>query len=319
MADVACSVCSHVVSDLLTICPSCRGLVHRARLQSIAADADQAAANGDFAREARLWRDALPLLPLGSTQHDAVAARLDNAVAKIKQTPASGRRTGVIASAGAAIIALLSKGKLLLAGFAKLSTIISMFAFLGVYWKTWGFSFAAAIVLTIYIHEIGHVAALKSRGLAATAPMFIPGLGAFVGMKDAPSTPGEDARIGLAGPWWGLGAIVAASGVFAATHAPFWLAVAQTTAIINLFNLTPVWQLDGSRGFAALTREQRWIAVAIIGIAWAMSRQGVLILVGLVAIWRAFEKQAPPRHDWGALAQYTLLLAALSAFATLRP
>jgi len=317
MADIACGSCAHTVSDRLTVCPSCTGLVHRARLQSIAVEAEEAAASKDFEREARLWRDALPLLPAGSTQYDGVAARINSAVANMKKSPSSGRRTGVIASAGAAIIALLSKGKLLLVGITKFSTLISMLAFLGVYWKTWGVSFAAAIIITIYIHEIGHVAALKSRGLAATAPMFIPGLGAFVGLKDAPSTPGEDARIGLAGPWWGLGATIAAMIVFTATHAPFWRAVAHTTAIINLFNLTPVWQLDGSRGFAALSRVQRSIVIAIIAIAWALSREGMLVVVGLVAIYRAFEKQMPPRPDWGALAHYAVLLCALAAFATL--
>jgi len=285
------------------------------RLESIAAEAAQASAIRDFEREARLWRDALALLPNGSQQYDAVVARVTAANANAKHAPSSGRRTGVIASTGAAIVALLTKGKLLLLGLTKLSTLVSMLAFLGVYWKAWGFKYALAIVAAIYIHEMGHVAAMKSRGLAASAPLFIPGLGAFVGLKDAPMTPAEDARIGLAGPLWGLGAVIAAMITFLATHHPFWRAVAHTTAVINLFNLTPVWQLDGSRGFAALTRTQRWIVITSIALAGGVTREGMLLLVGAVALWRAFEKQLPPRHDWAALAYYVMLVGSLSAFA----
>lgn len=315
MADVVCGGCGNTVPERLTICPSCHGLVHRARLESIAREAEQAAAIRDFEREGRLWRDALPLLPNGTQQYDAVVARIENANANAKHSPLGGKRTGVIASTGAAILAILTKGKLLLLGLTKLTTVISMLAFLGVYWKAWGFKFALAIIVSIYIHEIGHVAALKARGLNASAPMFIPGLGAFVGMKDAPSTPSEDARIGLAGPLWGLGTVVVAMAVFLVTHHPFWRAVGHTAAVINLFNLTPVWQLDGSRGFAALTRQQRWMVLGTIAIAGAVTREGMLLLVGLVALWRAFEKQLPPRPDWGALGYYTLLIASLSGFA----
>lgn len=323
MPDVACGGCGSVVPDRLTVCPSCLGLVHRARLEAIAAEAKQRAAIGDFESEARSWRDALPLLPPGSKQYEAVLAHLDGATAKMQRPPETAhpnasRRAGVLASAGALLVALLTKGKLLLLGLTKLGTLLSMLAFVVVYWRAWGFAFAAAFVATIYIHEMGHVAALKARGIAAHAPMFIPGLGAFVRMNDRPSTPAEDARIGLAGPLWGLGAVILAASISLVTNPPFWRAVAHSAAVINLFNLTPVWQLDGSRGFAAFPRLQRWLVVALIGVAWALSREGMLIVVAIVAIWRSFEKRLPPASDWGAFARYALLLGALSAFTMLR-
>src|SRR5207253_1422024 len=90
-------------------------------------------------------------------------------------------------------------------------------------------------------------------------------------------------------------------------------AVAHTAALINLFNLTPVWQLDGSRGFNALSTAQRWMAVALIAVAFALLRDGIVALVGLVAVWSAFQKDAPQRPDWSAFATYAALLAALSA------
>ena len=51
---------------------------------------------------------------------------------------------------------------------------------------------------------------------------------------------------------WGLGAAVTAWLVYLLTGGAIWLAIAELTGFLNLFNLMPVWQLDGARGFHAL-------------------------------------------------------------------
>ena len=107
---------------------------------------------------------------------------------------------------------LLSKLKFLLLGLTKASTFVSMFAFFGVYWSIYGWPLALGLVLSIYIHEMGHVAMLRRLGIDAGAPMFIPGVGAFVMLKQHIGDPLTDAKIGLAGPVWGLGAALAAFG-----------------------------------------------------------------------------------------------------------
>ena len=142
-----------------------------------------------------------------------------------------------------------------------------MFAFFGVYWSLYGWPLALGLVVSIYIHEMGHVAMLRRLGIAAGAPLFIPGVGALVMLKQHIDDPITDAKIGLAGPVWGLGAALAALGVYAVDGTPIWLAIAQLTGFLNLFNLIPVWQLDGSRGFHALSRMERWIVVAAIAAA----------------------------------------------------
>jgi Zn-dependent protease len=109
-------------------------------------------------------------------------------------------------------------------------------------------------VLFIYIHEMGHVIALRSYGLPASAPMFIPGLGAFIRLRTLNITPIQDARIGLAGPFYGLGAALLSLALFLATGRPIFAVIAHFGATINLFNLIPVWHLDGSRGFRSLTQ-----------------------------------------------------------------
>src|SRR4029078_118918 len=119
----------------------------------------------------------------------------------------------------------------------KASTFVSMFAFFGVYWSIYGWPLALGLVLAIYIHEMGHVAMLRRLGIDAGAPMFIPGVGAFVMLKQHIQDPLTDAKIGLAGPVWGLGAGLCAFGIYAVTGARIWLAIAQLTRVLNLFNI----------------------------------------------------------------------------------
>src|SRR5215510_769086 len=107
-------------------------------------------------------------------------------------------------------VLVVTKGKLLLFGLTKIGTLFSMLATLGLYWTRWGFAFALGFVVSIYIHEMGHVDALRRCGIAASPPMFIPGFGAFVRLKQRVLNPIEDARIGLAGPVWVLAAAVVA-------------------------------------------------------------------------------------------------------------
>jgi Zn-dependent protease len=212
---------------------------------------------------------------------------------------------------------LLTKGKLLLLGLTKGSTFFSMLLSLGLYWSLFGWKFGAGLVLSIYVHEIGHVAALSRLGIAASAPMFIPGLGAMVRLKQYPASPREDARVGLAGPLWGLGAAVFCLLAFQATDWPILAAIARVGAWLNLFNLIPVWQLDGSRGFRALTRAQRWTIVAVAAAVGLLAQEGLFLLIVLAGGWHAFKDAAPAEGDTRSFAEFVLLLTALGALCAL--
>jgi Zn-dependent protease len=173
-------------------------------------------------------------------------------------------------------------------------------------------------VASIYVHEIGHVAALRRYGIAASAPMFVPGLGAFIRSSQYPATPREDARVGLAGPLWGLYAVGACYAVHLATGWQSLAAIARVGAWINLFNLLPVATLDGGRGFASLARGQRWLAVALLAGLWAATQEGLLLLLCLGGAGRALVGRPAGAADWPAFALYAVLVAVLSV-ATLIP
>lgn len=65
----------------------------------------------------------------------------------------------------------------------------------------------------------------------------------------------------------------------------------------------------------ALTRGQRWVAA--IGAALALSSKGVLIVLLIFAVIAAFRDNAPAEPDRRTLLEYVVLLAALTALATI--
>lgn len=320
-ADV-CAGCGSQLAAGLLGCPACGRLLHGDELRRLAGEAEAATEAGDRARAAELWYQALALLPRGAAQRDAIAVRIAALgpldVAGPGEAKPHGSHGTAWAIGAAALVFILTKAKLLVLGLTKMGTLLSMLAFLGVYWSLFGWKFAAGIVVSIYIHEMGHVAALRRSGIPASAPLFIPGLGAFVRLHMSPPDARTDARIGLAGPVWGLGAALAAYAAYLATGAPIWAAITHVGAFLNLFNLIPVWQLDGGRGFHALTRTHRGIAAAFVAGAWAVSHEGLLFLLLLGAGWQLFQP-APEKEDNVALGTYLVLIAALTGLMMIVP
>jgi Zn-dependent protease len=320
-----CAGCGSELAPALRACPACRRLVHAEALPALAREAEAAAAAGALSEAAAGWRRVLDLLPPESAQAAEVQARLEELSRRIEREgggaprarPAAGagglRFAGPLGAAAALALLVLSKGKLVLLGLTKAPTLLTMVASLGVYWAAWGWKFAAGVVASIYVHEMGHVVALRRYGIAASAPMFVPGLGAFVRSRHYPTSAREDARVGLAGPLWGLGAAAAAYAAHLATGAETLAAIACAGAWINLFNLLPAGTLDGGRGFRSLTRAQRGLAAAAIGATWLATGEGLLLLLLVVAGVRALAGRAASEADWPALAQYVGLTALLAA------
>jgi Zn-dependent protease len=334
----ACPECGTALASNLLTCPGCGRLVHSDELKRLAAEAGRAAQPVDALRA---WRQALALLPAGSRQRTAVLQKIEALVPLAETAPfpmpaappakpdapkslwqrilaALGVSAAFIAKFKFAALFFLTKAKLLLLGLTKMGTLVSMAVSLGFYWSLWGWRFALGFVLSIYVHEMGHVAMLTRLGVRATAPMFIPGIGAIVRLREHLPTAREDARVGLAGPIWGLGAAIVAYALSLAFDSPLMRAIATVGAWINLFNLTPVWQLDGSRAFRALTRKQRWIAVAVVAGALFVSSVGILWAVLLFAVVRAWGRDAAEEPDHVALGEFVFLIAALSLLAALR-
>ena len=307
--------------------------MHSARLTALATEAERAEAAADAGSALRSWREALELLPANSGQHAKVLAKVQAWSTKVTDAePAQGSaapaKQGGLAKPLAGLGAfgllllkfkalplfLLGKGKLLLLGLTQAKTFFTMLIAAGVYTTVFGWWFALGLVVSIYIHEMGHVAQLARYGIPASAPMFVPGLGAFVRLKQHPATAAEDARVGLAGPIWGAVAALLALVAGSLFGSPILSAIGHFAAWINLFNLLPVWQLDGGRAFSALSRRQRTIVAVALWLLALGGADGMLFLLAIVATGRAVMRgAAPAQGDRPVLATYLILALGLTA------
>lgn len=167
---------------------------------------------------------------------------------------APAKRRGFLATIAAALLFALAKGKLLL-GALKFGALLQTFSTLAlsamVYSRYYGWKLAAGFVLLILVHEYGHGIAARIMGLRVGAPIFVPFFGAVIALKDQPRTTWIDAVVGFGGPCAGMigGAFALAAGRFlGATHwGELLVVLAWMTFTINLFNLMPVFGLDGDR------------------------------------------------------------------------
>ena len=150
------------------------------------------------------------------------------------------------------------------------TTGASMLVSIAAYAWIWGLPFAIGFVLLIFVHELGHVLELRRQGVPASAPLFIPFLGALIGMKELPDDAWKEARVALAGPI--LGSVGAAACWIAgeATGSELLVALAFVGFFLNLFNLIPIVPLDGGRAAGAL-HPALWFV-------------GLLMMVGLVVV-----------------------------------
>ncbi len=208
----------------------------------------------------------------------------------------------------AAIAAFLAKFGALLIKLKYIGLVLSMFVSIVAYSFLFGWSFAVGIVLLILVHEMGHVVELRRQGVPASAPLFIPFLGAFVSMKASPRSAFQEALSGLAGPLVGT----AASGVVAfwanATGSRFLMALAFFGFFVNLFNLLPVLPLDGGRAVAAL-HPVLWLVGLVCLVAFEVLFPSPVVLIVLVLggfeLWHRWRNRNSP----AARAYHSLLPA----------
>ena len=213
--------------------------------------------------------------------------------------PAAKRNRGLFGGLGALLVAALAYSKyallilvkipfLLTAGTALVS--VAAYSFLGGPW------FAIGLVSMIFVHEMGHVIEIRRQGMHATAPIFIPFLGAAIFQRSHAQSPMRQAQIGIAGPIAGtIGATVALL-MYNETHWVVLLTWAYYGFLINLFNMIPFGMLDGGWILAPTSKWVQVAGLAFLAILWitqTISPLVIIILVlGLPMVWQRFRNPA---------------------------
>jgi Zn-dependent protease len=210
------------------------------------------------------------------------------------------RAGGALAAIGLVIVKFAAKGKALLFLLPKVklfTTSASMLVSIGAYALIWGWKFGVGFVLLLLVHEMGHVLQLRREGIKASAPMFIPFMGALVAMKELPKDAAAEARVGLAGPVLGALGCLLPLGLFALTGDELFKALAFVGFFLNLFNLLPVLPLDGGRAMAALS-PWMWFAgyglLVAATVAFPNPIMLIVLLFGGYETWRRWKARKSP-------------------------
>ena len=169
-----------------------------------------------------------------------------------------------------------------------------------------GWGFAAGFVVLLFVHEMGHVIALRREGIKASAPMFIPFMGAVITASRSADNALAEARVGLAGPILGTLGAAAVALVGELTGSSLLIALAYFGFFINLFNLLPVVPLDGGRAVAAMAPWMWFLGFGVL-VALAILNPGNPILLIIVSA-RRLPDLAPLEAAQNALARAGRLL-----------
>jgi Zn-dependent protease len=139
---------------------------------------------------------------------------------------------------------------------------------------------ALLLLLQLFIHEYGHLHAMRRTGMRVRGLYFVPFMGALTVSEDAYTSRRQQAYVALSGPLWGGLATAGPLGLFLLTGEPLWAGVASLWAALNLFNLLPFSPLDGGRVLSAFANSYSsglGVAVTVLGLA------------GVVALGVAFD------------------------------
>ncbi len=231
------------------------------------------------------------------------------------RTPLRKRAGGLLAP----LVALAAKAKavlLLLGNFKLLVTFGSMAVSVIAYGWLFGFTFAIGFVLLLLLHELGHVIALRREGIKASAPIFIPFLGAVIASKSLGKDAAAEARVGLAGPILGSIATLVPLAIWLITGDEFWRALAYLGFFLNLFNLIPVVPLDGGRAMAALSPLVWIIGLAGLIVVAFLYPSPILILIVVFGAYESYRRwksrNLPQNQAYYAIPGRTRALVAIT-------
>jgi Zn-dependent protease len=226
-------------------------------------------------------------------------------------------RGGLVTPGGVRVVGMDSQG----VGFGAISVLIAAWYF--------GPLYGLALILTVMIHEYGHVAAFRITGHEDARFRLVPLVGGYAISDRAPSTEAEEFFVSLAGPALSLAPMVLAFALceivdpWSRPLANFLWIFAATTAALNFLNLLPFWPLDGGRCLRAIVHafEPRAAIAATLAMSAAFAAASVavgsvlLLLVALVgaATIRPGRRDLPgmdPRTAAVALGAYLATAAA---------
>lgn len=189
------------------------------------------------------------------------------------------------------------------------SMVLSLF----VYGAAFGWIFGIGLIVMLFVHEMGHVIALRMKGYPTKAPVFIPMLGAVI-FAPAKMNRENEAFIGIGGPVLGtVGALVAwVVWAIHPNHPVIWLLMSFLGIVINLFNMVPLRPLDGGRITQAVGSWFNWVGILmLLAITLAMKDPG-LLLIWIIVIYDIDKVSFKKRFSLSVTVYVVMFIAIIS-------
>ena len=323
-----CPHCSHWLPDGTLACPDCQTLTYGQHLTQIAVAAQQLEQQQKWAEAREQWKLALLWLPAETRQSASIQQHIAAIDQKLKaEDDRKARWTKKLGPLAPVALFLLKFKSWLFLAF-KFKFLLSILLYFGLYWAMFGWRFALALLVSIFLHEMGHYFAVKRRGLPVELPVFLPGLGAYVRWYGQGVGREDLAEIALAGPAAGLLVALVSYGIFLGTHSLFFEMMAYLGAWINLFNLFPIalpfLAMDGAQASYALSRVQRLLLAATFLVFFGKTvsmnvnadlmgpnTHWIFLILGGAMAWRALANDTPPETTSKSFAIFQVVAVAL--------
>ena len=164
----------------------------------------------------------------------------------------------------------------------------------------YGWQFGVALIITVMIHEFGHVAAFRVCGHTDTRFRLIPLFGGVAISNQTPSQQDKDFFISLMGPAICLAPMALCFALSDLVVEQSWEAanflyiLGLTMGALNFFNLLPFWPLDGGKITRILTYTYfPWatrnvtIAMTLAAAAAAVLTQSWFLLIFVLIGWQS--------------------------------
>lgn len=172
---------------------------------------------------------------------------------------------------------------LTIAGFDANAIMLGVAAVGAAVWF-YGPMYGAAVIVSVMVHEFGHVAAFRICGHSDARFRLIPLMGGVAISDQIPASHEKQFFISLMGPGICIAPMVLASVMaeqpfiwdMSVDAAEFLYVFALVTGTINFFNLLPFWPLDGGRLLQVLCNTfwpqgTRQVTMAMSGAAIAVA------------------------------------------------
>jgi len=162
----------------------------------------------------------------------------------------------------------------------------------------WAFIFAISLIISIFVHEFGHVLVAQAKGYPVHQITLMM-LGGVSHLEKMPEKPSDEFKVAIIGPIVSLAIGAVLFGIRAVSDSAnidffcYW--IGQTNIVLGIFNLLPAFPTDGGRVLRALLASQQGPlrgtqhAVRISHIfAWILGLMGILQFNFLLVILALF-------------------------------